>query len=66
MHQGNSLCGLKRKIPLRREAGAARIAEFAAGKQFEDYESSAMRRAATERQFEIISEAPAQMVGQRR
>ena len=38
-----------------------RIAEFTAGKQFEDYCSNTMLRAAVERQFEIIGEALSQL-----
>ena len=41
---------------------AARVSEFTAGKQFEDYQSNSMMRAAVERQFEIIGEALAQLV----
>jgi uncharacterized protein with HEPN domain len=44
------------------QQAAARIAEFTAGKQFEDYQSSAMLRAAAERQFEVIGEALAQLI----
>jgi uncharacterized protein with HEPN domain len=40
---------------------AARIGEFTAGKQFEDYRTNAMLRAAVERQFEIIGEALSQL-----
>jgi len=43
------------------QQAAARIAEFTVGKQFEDYRSSAMLRAAVERQFEIIGEALSQL-----
>ncbi len=43
------------------QQAASRIAEFTAGKQFEDYHSNAMLRAAVERQFEIIGEALAQL-----
>jgi len=43
------------------QQAAARIAEFTAGKQFEDYHGNAMLRAAVERQFEIIGEALAQL-----
>lgn len=37
------------------------LAEFTAGKQFEDYAQGAMLRAAVEREFEIIGEALAQL-----
>ena len=43
------------------QQAAARIAEFTAGKQFEDYHSNTMLRAAVERQFEIIGEALSQL-----
>ena len=43
------------------QQAAARIAEFTAGKQFEDYRGDAMLRAAVERQFEIIGEALGQL-----
>ena len=43
------------------QQAAARIAEFTSGKQFEDYRSNAMLRAAVERQFEIIGEALSQL-----
>jgi uncharacterized protein with HEPN domain len=43
------------------QQAAARIAEFTAGKQFEDYQKDAMLRSAVERQFEIIGEALAQL-----
>ena len=43
------------------QQAAARIAEFTAGKQFEDYRSNTMLRAAVERQFEIIGEALSQL-----
>ena len=36
---------------------AKRVAEFTRNRQFSDYESDAMLRAAVERQFEIIGEA---------
>lgn len=36
---------------------SARVADFTAGRQFEDYQSNAMLRAAVERQFEIMGEA---------
>jgi uncharacterized protein with HEPN domain len=45
------------------QQGAARIGDFTTGKQFEDHPSSAMLRAAAERQFEIIGEALAQLAG---
>jgi uncharacterized protein with HEPN domain len=37
------------------------LAEFTAAKKFEEYQADAMLRAATERQFEIIGEALAQL-----
>jgi uncharacterized protein with HEPN domain len=37
------------------------LAAFTEGKRFEDYQNDAMLRAATERQFEIIGEALAQL-----
>ena len=43
------------------QQAAARIAEFTAGKVFEEYQSDAMLRAAVERQFEIIGEALSQL-----
>jgi len=43
------------------QQAAARIADFTDGKQFEDYHSNAMLRAAVERQFEIIGEALSQL-----
>jgi len=43
------------------QQAAWRIAEFTAGKQFEDYRSNTMLRAAVERQFEIIGEALSQL-----
>jgi uncharacterized protein with HEPN domain len=43
------------------QQASARVSEFTAGKRFEDYQSNAMLRAAVERQFEIIGEAPAQL-----
>jgi uncharacterized protein with HEPN domain len=39
------------------DLAVARILEFTAGKQFEDYQREAMVRSAVERQFEIIGEA---------
>lgn len=43
-------------------AGAiGRLTEFTDGKSFDDYRRDAMRRAAVERQFEIIGEAMAQL-----
>ena len=43
-------------------AGAiGRLKEFTDGKSFDDYRRDAMRRAAVERQFEIIGEAMAQL-----
>ena len=39
------------------QQAASWIADFTAGKRFEDYRSSAMLRSAVERQFEIIGEA---------
>ena len=44
------------------QQAAARIAQFTAGKGFDDYSSDAMLRAAVERQFEIIGEGLAQLV----
>jgi uncharacterized protein with HEPN domain len=44
------------------QQAAARVSEFIAGKQFDDYQSNAMLRAAVERQFEIIGEALAKLV----
>lgn len=43
------------------QQAASRIAEFTAGKRFEDYHSDSMLRPAVERQFEIIGEALAQL-----
>ena len=43
-----------------REA-AALLAGFTAGKEFADYDRDAMLRAAVEREFEIIGEAPGQL-----
>ena len=43
------------------EQAAELIAGFTAGKTLADYEGDAMRRAAVERQFEIIGEALAQL-----
>lgn len=43
------------------QQAAARLAEFTAGKTFEDYRNDAMLRAAVERQFEIIGEALAKL-----
>ncbi|MFN0106700.1 MAG: DUF86 domain-containing protein [Bryobacteraceae bacterium] len=40
---------------------ADRVAEFVAGKTFDDYVGNAMLRSAVERQFEILGEALAQM-----
>ena len=40
----------------------ALLVEFTAGKTFEDYSLDAMRRAAVEREFEIIGEALTQLV----
>ncbi len=37
------------------------VAEFTAGRRFEDYQRDAMLRSAVERQFEIIGEALAQL-----
>ena len=39
-----------------------RLAEFTAGKSFEDFASSALLRSAVERQFEVIGEALQQML----
>jgi len=43
------------------QQAAARIAEFTAGKLFEDYHADALLRAAVEREFEIVGEALAQL-----
>jgi uncharacterized protein with HEPN domain len=43
------------------ERAAALLTEFTAGRTFEDYARTAMLRAATEREFEIIGEALAQL-----
>ena len=43
------------------QQAAVRISEFTSGKQFEDYRSNTMLRAAVERQFEIIGEALSQL-----
>ena len=43
------------------QQAASSIADFTAGKEFEDYRSDAMLRSAVERQFEIIGEALAQL-----
>jgi uncharacterized protein with HEPN domain len=43
------------------QQAAARVTEFTTGKQFEDYRSNSMLRAAVERQFEIIGEALSQL-----
>jgi uncharacterized protein with HEPN domain len=43
------------------QQAAQRIADFTAGKGFEDYCRNAMLRGAVERQFEIIGEALAQL-----
>lgn len=43
------------------QQAAGLIAAFTAGKQFADYASEAMLRAAVERKFEIIGEALAQL-----
>jgi uncharacterized protein with HEPN domain len=40
---------------------AGRVADFTAGKRFDDYRGDAMLRAAVERQFEIVGEALAQL-----
>ncbi len=40
---------------------AALLAQFTAGRQFADYDSDAMLRAAVEREFEIIGEALGQL-----
>ncbi|GIV80731.1 MAG: DUF86 domain-containing protein [Anaerolineae bacterium] len=37
------------------------VAEFTAGRQFEDYQADPMLRSAVERQFEIMGEALAQL-----
>jgi len=39
-----------------------RLAEFTAGKTFPDYAGGALLRSGVERQFEIIGEAPAQLI----
>ena len=44
------------------QQAAQRIADFSSGKRFEDYQGSAILRAAVERQFEIIGEAIARMI----
>jgi uncharacterized protein with HEPN domain len=44
------------------QQAAGRIADFTAGKGFEDYRSNAMLRGAVERQFEIIGEALARLI----
>ncbi|HKZ01128.1 MAG TPA: HepT-like ribonuclease domain-containing protein [Pyrinomonadaceae bacterium] len=44
------------------QQASGRVAEFTAGKQFQDYQGNAMLRAAVERQFEIIGEALAQLL----
>lgn len=43
------------------QQAASWIADFTAGKRFEDYRNNAMLRSAVERQFEIIGEALAQL-----
>ena len=43
------------------QSAAHTLAEFIKGRAWSDYESDAMLRAATERQFEIIGEALAQL-----
>lgn len=43
------------------QQAAERIADFTAGKRYEDYQGSPMLRSAVERQFEIIGEAIAQL-----
>lgn len=43
------------------QQAAARIADFTAEKEFEQYRTDAMLRAAVERQFEILGEALAQL-----
>ena len=43
------------------QQAAARIAEFTAGKLFEDYHADMLLRAAVEREFEIVGEALAQL-----
>ena len=43
------------------QQAAERIADFTAGKRYEDYHGSPMLRSAVERQFEIIGEALAQL-----
>ncbi|SPE29443.1 conserved hypothetical protein [Acidobacteriia bacterium SbA2] len=44
------------------QQAAERLAEFTAGKRFEDYRGNAMLRGAVERQFEIIGEALARLI----
>jgi len=43
------------------QQAAALLAQFTAGKQFADYDSDPMLRAAVEREFEIIGEALGQV-----
>ena len=43
------------------QQAAALLSQFTAGKEFADYDSDAMLRAAVEREFEIIGEALGQL-----
>jgi uncharacterized protein with HEPN domain len=44
------------------EQAAQQIADFTAGKRFEDYQANPILRAAVERQFEIIGEAMVRLI----